>query len=118
MYRTSNTLQLATVENEVYSEYMVRIVRDTMLSMRVSSPIKLATENVLERLGLNITEATEMFFRRMIIDQRIPFDVAAIDPATYTKLLLEWEKASREVEKSYGKPSARRARARSRPKGG
>lgn len=58
LYGTSNTQQLATVENELYSEYMARIVRDTMLSMRVSSPIRLATENVLERLGLNITEAT------------------------------------------------------------
>jgi hypothetical protein len=37
----------------------------------------------------------------MIIDQRIPFDVEAIDAATYTKLLLEWEKTSREVEKAY-----------------
>jgi addiction module RelB/DinJ family antitoxin len=95
---------------------MVRIIRDSMLSMRVSPAIKLATENVLERLGLNITEATEMFFRRMIIDQRIPFEVAAIDPATYTKLLLEWEKTSREVEKAYGRGSARRSLVRPRPK--
>src|SRR5580704_4818333 len=116
LYRISNTRQLATVENELYSEYMVRVVRDSMLSMRVSPAIKLATENVLERLGLNITEATEMFFRRMIIDQRIPFDVAAIDPATYTKLLLDWEKASREVEKAYKRRPAGRVLSRSHPK--
>ncbi len=109
-------MQLATVENELYSEHMARVVRNAMLSMRVSPAIRLATENVLERLGLNITEATEMFFRRMIIDQRIPFDVAAIDPATYTKLLLDWEEASRQVEKAYGRRPSRRARVLARPK--
>jgi hypothetical protein len=40
-----------------------------MLQMRVTPPIGLALENVLERLDLNITEATETFYRRMIIDQ-------------------------------------------------
>jgi addiction module RelB/DinJ family antitoxin len=95
---------------------MARVVRNAMLSMRVSPAIRLATENVLERLGLNITEAAEMFFRRMIIDQRIPFDVVAIDPATYTKLLLEWEKASREAKETYRRRSLRRSRAPVRPK--
>lgn len=95
---------------------MARIVRSAMLQMRVTPQIRLALENVLERLGLNITEVTEMFYRRMIIDQRIPFDVAAIDPATYTKLLLDWEEASREVEKAYRRRSARRVRSRVRPK--
>jgi addiction module RelB/DinJ family antitoxin len=95
---------------------MARVVRSTMLSMRVSPQIRLALENVLERLGLNITEATEIFYRRMIIDQRIPFEVAAIDPATYTKLLLDWEQTSRNVERVYRRSSARRARTHSRSK--
>jgi addiction module RelB/DinJ family antitoxin len=80
--------------------------------MRVTPPIRLALENVLERLGLNITEATEMFYRRMIIDQRIPFDVVAIDPATYARLLLDWKEASREVEKAYSRRPAGHTRSR------
>lgn len=39
--------------------------------MRVAPEIKLASEHVLRRIGLNLTEATELFLRRMIIDQRI-----------------------------------------------
>jgi addiction module RelB/DinJ family antitoxin len=66
--------------------------------MRVTPAIRLASDNVLERLGLNITEAMEMFLRRMVIDQRIPFDVVAIDPTMYTQLLLDWEKASKSVQ--------------------
>jgi antitoxin component of RelBE/YafQ-DinJ toxin-antitoxin module len=37
----------------------------------------------------------ELFLRRMVVDQRIPFDVVAIDPATYTQLLSDWERASK-----------------------
>ena len=59
-----------------------------MVQMRTTPEIKLATEHALLRIGLNITEAAELFFRRMIIDQRIPFEVIAIDNATFTKLML------------------------------
>jgi addiction module RelB/DinJ family antitoxin len=95
---------------------MARVIRSAMLQMRVTPHIRLALDNVLERLGLNITEVTEMFYRRMIIDQRIPFDIAAIDPSTYTKLLLEWEEETRTAKQTYRRRSARRARSRSTPK--
>lgn len=70
---------------------MSHIVRSAMLQMRVAPEIKLASEHVLRRIGLNLTEATELFLRRMIIDQRIPFDVVAFDNATYTQIVLDWE---------------------------
>ena len=73
---------------------MIRIVRSSMLQMRVSPEIKLASEHVLRRIGLNLTEATELFLRRMIIEQRIPFDVVALDNATFTQLVLDWEEES------------------------
>jgi addiction module RelB/DinJ family antitoxin len=91
---------------------MARVIRSTMLQMRVTPAIRLALENVLERLGLNITEATEMFYRRMIIDQRIPFDVIAIDPATYTRLLLDWEKASKKARTRRSRRFQKGTRAR------
>jgi addiction module RelB/DinJ family antitoxin len=90
---------------------MARVIRSTMLQMRVTPAIRLALENVLERLGLDITEATEMFYRRMIIDQRIPFDVVAIDPATYTRLLLAWEKASKKARTGRSKRSQKGTRS-------
>lgn len=76
---------------------MSRIIRSAMLQMRVAPEIKLASEHVLRRIGLNLTEATELFLRRMIIDQRIPFEVAAIDNVTYTNLVLNWEDESRTI---------------------
>ena len=69
-----------------------------MLQMRVSPEIKLASENVLRRIGLNLTEATELFLRRMIIDQRIPFEVVAVDNATFSQLILDWEEEAHMIE--------------------
>lgn len=80
-----------------------------MLQMRVSPEIKLASEHVLRRMGLNITEATELFLRRMIIDQRLPFDVVAFDNATYTELLLDWEDESRTITMQRGRGTAHEA---------
>jgi addiction module RelB/DinJ family antitoxin len=87
---------------------MSRIVRSAMLQMRVSPEIKLASEHVLRRIGLNLTEATELFLRRMIIDQRIPFEVIAVDNATYAQLISNWEEETHmmEIKRQSGSPKA------------
>ena len=86
---------------------MSRIIRSAMLQMRVAPEIKLASEHVLRRIGLNLTEATELFLRRMIIEQRIPFEVAALDNVTFTNLLIDWEEQQRAItiERTGGRPS-------------
>jgi addiction module RelB/DinJ family antitoxin len=89
--------ELASVEKFDILGRMSRIVRSAMLQMRVAPEIKLATEHVLRRIGLNLTEATELFLRRMIIEQRLPFDVVAFDNATYTQLVLDWEDETRTI---------------------
>ena len=87
---------------------MSRIVRSAMLQMRVSPEIKLASEHVLRRIGLNLTEATELFLRRMIIDQRIPFEVIAVDNATYTQLISDWEEETHmmDIKRHSGSPKS------------
>ena len=86
-----------------YTPDMARIIRSAMLQMRVAPEIKLASEHVLRRIGLNITEATELFLRRMIIDERLPFDIVAFDNATYTQLVLDWEDESRIITMQRGR---------------
>ena len=95
---------------------MSNIIRSAMLQMRVTPEVKLASEHVLRRIGLNLTEATELFLRRMIIEQRIPFDVAAFDNATFTQLLLDWEEESRVIERQQGRIMPRASRKPSRPR--
>jgi addiction module RelB/DinJ family antitoxin len=70
-----------------------------MLQMRVAPEIKFASEHVLRRIGLNLTEATELFLRRMIIDQRLPFEVVAFDNTTFVHLLDDWETEVRATKK-------------------
>jgi len=91
---------------------MSRIIRSAMLQMRVSPEIKLASEHVLRRIGLNLTEATELFLRRMIIDQRIPFDVVAIDNSIFTNLMLDWDEEQRTITVKRNGRTGRNSRAK------
>jgi addiction module RelB/DinJ family antitoxin len=95
---------------------MTRIVRSAMLQMRVAPEIKFASEHVLRRIGLNLTEATELFLRRMIIDQRIPFEVAAFDNATFTQLVLDWEEESRTIAMKRDRSAGRSRQTKSKSK--
>ena len=87
-----------------------------MMTMRVAPEIKLASEHVLRRIGLNLTEATELFLRRMIIDQRIPFDVVAFDNATFTQLVLDWQEQSRSIEMKQNQSARKLGHPRTRAK--
>jgi addiction module RelB/DinJ family antitoxin len=41
--------------------------------------VKRASEEVLWRIGLTMSEAVELFLRRVIVDERIPFDLVALE---------------------------------------
>jgi addiction module RelB/DinJ family antitoxin len=97
---------------------MSRIIRSAMLQMRVSPEIKFASEHVLRRIGLNLTEATELFLRRMIVDQSIPFDVVAIDTAAFTKLTLDWQEQERREAEKRVRNARKTLRQTTRSKGG
>ncbi len=56
-------------------------MRTAMLQARVTPEVKQAGEFVLRRIGLNLTEAMELFLRRVIVDQKLPFEVVALDDA-------------------------------------
>jgi len=59
---------------------MSLITRSAMIQARVFPPVKEASERVLWRLGLTMSEAMELFLRRIIVEERIPFDIVALDP--------------------------------------
>jgi addiction module RelB/DinJ family antitoxin len=71
---------------------MTQPTRSAILQMRVTPGVKHAAEEVIHRLGLTMTEAIELFLRRMIVDQRIPFQIVAFDDATYKRLVEDWPK--------------------------
>jgi addiction module RelB/DinJ family antitoxin len=70
---------------------MSLVTRTAIIQARVSPEIKYAGEKVLRKLGLNLTEVMEMFIRRMIADQALPFEVIALDDALLEKIAQEYE---------------------------
>lgn len=55
------------------------ITRSVTIQVRVVPAIKKGSERVLERIGLNMSEAIELFLRRLIVDERLPFEVVALE---------------------------------------
>lgn len=70
---------------------MSLVTRTAIIQARVSPEIKYAGEKVLKKLGLNLTEVMEMFIRRMIADQALPFEVIALDDALLQRIAEEYE---------------------------
>jgi len=68
---------------------MAHVTRTATIQARVVPAIKEASERVLWRIGLNMSEAMELFLRRIIVEERIPFDVAALDLTQATSLLIK-----------------------------
>jgi len=60
-----------------------------------------------------MTEALELFLRRVIVDQRIPFEIVALDPETFTRAI---EASVDDLPKNT--PSRRKGKRRGRTRGG
>lgn len=58
---------------------MSLLVKGATIQVRVTPAVKAESERVLRGIGLNMSEAVELFLRRLIVDARIPFEVVALD---------------------------------------
>ncbi|MDR3470370.1 MAG: type II toxin-antitoxin system RelB/DinJ family antitoxin [Devosia sp.] len=57
---------------------MTLITRSATIQVRVVPRVKAASEQVLWRIGLTMSEAVELFLRRVIVDERMPFEIVAL----------------------------------------
>ena len=87
------------------------MTRSAIVQARVRPEIKFAGEQVLRSIGLTMTEAMELFLRRVIVDQKLPFEVVALNEPTLTTIVAAWE--AKGVEKSI-KLSTGQSRRRAR----
>ena len=71
---------------------MSLVTRNAILQTRVTPAVKYASEQILHRIGLNMTEAMELFLRRIIVDEKIPFEVIALNDARLMQIAMEYEK--------------------------
>jgi DNA-damage-inducible protein J len=81
---------------------MRALTRSAMVQARVYPPIKLAAERVLSRIGMTMSEAMELFLRRLIVEERLPFEVIALEDATLEIITSEWTQDG-DKRKSRGK---------------
>jgi DNA-damage-inducible protein J len=97
-----------------YTAAMTLMTRTAVLQARVRPEIKFAGEQVLRSIGLTMTEAMELFLRRLIVDQKLPFEVAALDDATVATIVVTWE--ARGKEKAIDLDVTHPRRPKKRPK--
>ncbi len=64
-------------------------MESTNLNIRTDKEIKLAAEKIFEELGLNMTTAINIFLRRTIRDNGIPFDLKLDSPNAITVAAIE-----------------------------
>ena len=72
--------KFADVNNLPYTQRMVLVTKTATIQVRVVPVVKAASERVLWRIGLNMSEAIELFLRRVIVEERLPFEVIALNP--------------------------------------
>jgi addiction module RelB/DinJ family antitoxin len=68
---------------------MDSLIKSATIQVRVTPLVKAASEQVLWGIGLSMSEAVELFLRRIIVDTRIPFEIVALDPAQIEQRLID-----------------------------
>jgi addiction module RelB/DinJ family antitoxin len=86
--------------------------RSAIIQARVRPEIKFAGEQVLRSIGLTMTEAMELFLRRLIVDQKMPFEVIALDEVTFATIIDSWKANKREKSIDMGGQQPARSRRR------
>lgn len=74
------------------------MTRTAVVQARVRPEIKYASEQVLRNIGLTMTEAMELFLRRLIVDQKLPFEVTALDEVTLATIAESWKLGTKEKD--------------------
>lgn len=62
------------------------------ISLRTTPETKKTAEKIFKKLGITTTEAVNMFYRQVILNQGLPFDVKIPNPDTL-KALMDTEKS-------------------------
>lgn len=70
------------------------------LNIRVDKDVKLAAEDVAAALGMNLTTAVNIFLRKMVAVDGIPFDVR-LEPNAETRQALEDVRSRRNLYGPY-----------------
>jgi addiction module RelB/DinJ family antitoxin len=118
LYCILQYVQLGDVDSFDILRGMPQMTRSAMLQMRVTPAVKHASEQIFHRIGLTMTQAMELFLRRVIVDEKLPFEVIALDAATLSRITENAVESQRTLITSARAASNRRTHRRPRSKGG
>lgn len=61
----------------------------TQINVKIDSVLKLESENILNNLGLNISEAMRIFLKKIVSERGLPFDLKLKDDYYPNKTTIE-----------------------------
>lgn len=71
------------------------------LYARIEPEVKEQAESILNSLGIPVSNAINMFYKQIILQRGIPFDVKLPTPQPVTMAALSEEELNEELEKGY-----------------
>lgn len=71
------------------------------LYARIEPDVKEQAENILSSLGIPVSSAINMFYKQIILQRGIPFDVKLPTPKPVNMAALSEEQLNAELEKGY-----------------
>lgn len=71
------------------------------LYARIEPDVKEQAENILSSLGIPVSSAINMFYKQIILQRGIPFDVKLPTPQPVNMAALSEEQLNAELEKGY-----------------
>lgn len=87
-------------------------MKTSNLFVRVEPNLKYQTELILNELGLSFSTAITLFFKQIVINRGIPFDVKvpldktmSVEMMTESELREEYAAGIREIKEGKGKPA-------------
>jgi DNA-damage-inducible protein J len=62
------------------------MTKTSVLNARIEPDLKKNTEEIFKKLGLTSTQAITLFYRQVVLNQGLPFDVSLPNPTTIKAL--------------------------------
>ena len=62
------------------------MAKTSVLNARIEPELKRSTEEIFKQLGLTSTQAITLFYRQVVLNQGLPFEISLPNPTTINAL--------------------------------
>jgi addiction module RelB/DinJ family antitoxin len=94
-------MKLKKVDTKIYEERYIMATKSANLYARIEPDVKEQAESILSALGIPASNAINMFYKQIILNRGLPFEVK-IPPARHVNVAeLSESELNAELEKGY-----------------